>query len=689
MQLLKSILFTLLIACSHLIVLNIPAFAIPQKALNLEYNNFSASLNTLEANSAEKKAVSQLYKKAQQYFHYNNSKVGYNHFIAYADTTENKNIAVAIYCIATLDFINYLKNPEGFLLFGKAKYLIEKNNLPKASIIYYLTQLSLYKTLNKSQSLLVKTCKELHNQALKNNDNRNIAFSNYSLAIIYYELSLYDSAKIMANDIIANQLTSLQYREVINLYNLQALTENKLGNYKSAINIYNKGLQLATSKKDTSWIGLLNGNIGDVYYNKKNYPMALQYLQKDIQFSLFAKEFSSAANAFFLKGKIYFSQFNQKDSANYCFNQAISNAKKHERPSALLDIYKKLNQFYFLNELFQEAYNAQAQYHIVRDSLMPSELELKYKNYEAKQQLNNKDYEIQMLNAKNEIQLKEAQRRDLILMSLCAILVLLSITLAIAYKSKQQQKINNEKISNQKIELEKQAEELINTNVTKDKIFVLLSHDLRAPLASLKGILDLLDNKQLNANEFDKVKNKVSQQLNSLNFVLDNLLHWSKNQLSPNNTNNAENINLKDIVDNNIRLFAISAEEKSINIISSISKPLFTKGNYTQLDIVVRNLLSNAIKFTPFNGLIVIDGNQENNHIKISIKDNGIGIAGSKIEYLFYSAFNKSEKGTLGEKGTGIGLWLCKEIIEQHRGIIQAKQNEKQGTTFSFTLPLA
>ncbi|MCB2195229.1 MAG: PAS domain S-box protein [Bacteroidetes bacterium] len=245
--------------------------------------------------------------------------------------------------------------------------------------------------------------------------------------------------------------------------------------------------------------------------------------------------------------------------------------------------------------------------------------------------------------------------------------------------------IRNKKINDQLQRSEAQYREL---NATKDKFFSIISHDLKAPFNSILGFSKLI-NKKIKNNEYEKVNtycdfiNKSAQQSYDL---LDNLLQWSRIQtgrmdFSP------EKIKIKESIDAALILLSPNYKAKKIDITNEVSKNLEVYADQFMIDTVFRNLISNAIKFTHNQGKITIRDKQQHNKILIEVEDDGIGIQEKDIKDLFNIENTYSKEGTNEEKGTGLGLILCKEFIEKHGGEIWVQSKEGDGTKFFFTIP--
>jgi len=184
----------------------------------------------------------------------------------------------------------------------------------------------------------------------------------------------------------------------------------------------------------------------------------------------------------------------------------------------------------------------------------------------------------------------------------------------------------------------------------------------------------------------------LRQDIQNTYKLLENLLLWSATQRGTISFI-PENENLYLLSDEIVKLLKQTADEKSINIKNEIPGNIIVNADKDMLTTIMRNLISNAIKFTPKEGEITIKAHlitneNKQNYVQISVKDSGIGIAKEKLARLFILSEDVSTKGTEGEAGTGLGLTLCKEFVEKHGGKIWVESEERQGSTFSFTLPV-
>lgn len=247
--------------------------------------------------------------------------------------------------------------------------------------------------------------------------------------------------------------------------------------------------------------------------------------------------------------------------------------------------------------------------------------------------------------------------------------------------------ITNQKIGEQIIkENEQHLKEL---NATKDKLFSIIAHDLRSPFNSILGFSELLIQ---NTNEYDAEKSKkyleiINSSVKNTLILLDNLLHWAKTQTGK-ISYNPKRTNLAPIINEIFGIFNSISKNKNISITYIPTGEIEIYSDLNMLKVVLRNLISNAIKFTNINGKIEIIAKQNKDLTEITISDNGIGMDCETISKLFKIDPTVITNGTANEKGSGLGLILCKEFIEKQNGKIWAESEVGKGSDFKFTLPL-
>ena len=233
---------------------------------------------------------------------------------------------------------------------------------------------------------------------------------------------------------------------------------------------------------------------------------------------------------------------------------------------------------------------------------------------------------------------------------------------------------------------EEKTSSMVKLNQEKDKLFSIISHDLNAPMTSVKQYLELLQVVELDLEERQVIEKSLARSLHDASTLLNNLLLWAKNQMQF-NTVQLETIGLKALLRATVNLFQTQTELKKINVNLVAEEDLFAKADQNMLSVVLRNLLNNAIKFSHIGGDIEIHAFRENGYCMISIKDHGIGIKEDKQDKIFTLNVS-STYGTANEKGTGLGLILSKDFMVQQGGDLRFESAAAEGTTFYISLPL-
>ena len=240
-----------------------------------------------------------------------------------------------------------------------------------------------------------------------------------------------------------------------------------------------------------------------------------------------------------------------------------------------------------------------------------------------------------------------------------------------------------------KEQLLKNAKDLKILNSDKDKFIRILAHDLKSPFTSLIGFSELLLN-NLESLDDDTIKEYISiiNETSSKTFgLLEEILLWLNAQ-SGNLKFEPSRIEIQELVSNIISDLKLLAEPKEILLVSNISGEIYANADPNMLRTILRNLISNSIKFTNYKGKISINAETADNEIIITVSDNGIGISEDSIKTIFDSIQLNSRVGTGGEKGTGLGLTICKEFVEKHGGKIWVESQVGVGSNFKFTIPL-
>ncbi|MEM6698361.1 MAG: ATP-binding protein [Bacteroidota bacterium] len=275
------------------------------------------------------------------------------------------------------------------------------------------------------------------------------------------------------------------------------------------------------------------------------------------------------------------------------------------------------------------------------------------------------------------------QRQRLIQDGLICGLGLLGLLVFISYRN-----YRNKAKANELIEAQKQRLEEL--NITKDRLFAIIGHDLRKPSLAFRGIGKKVDYllKKEDYNMLSKLTNTLEKAAFSLNSLLDNLLSWALQQreVLP---YQPQTINVAEATSEIYDYFHDLAAEKDIDLSFNFSEQTQIFADPNAFTTIVRNLVDNAIKFTPENGKVKLSGEIEAEEVVLKVEDTGVGMEQGFLKHLFQLQKNKSHKGTSGERGAGLGLTLVAELVKLNKGRIVVNSQLNGGTTFKITLPVA
>jgi signal transduction histidine kinase len=246
---------------------------------------------------------------------------------------------------------------------------------------------------------------------------------------------------------------------------------------------------------------------------------------------------------------------------------------------------------------------------------------------------------------------------------------------------------DNQILNIQKEEIALQSEELRKSNAVKDRLFSIIAHDLRVPLATLKGIVFMIRDEDFSKRDLHRIADQLEVDLSQNASMIDNLLTWTKSQMDSIDVR-PEIIDLAPLVDGNVRLARWQADRKSITVNRLVPSTYRVWADYDLLDLVIRNITQNAVKFTNEGGEINLMARETDRHIELDISDNGIGMTQDEVDHLF-DFKHRPRRGTKNEKGSGLGLMMSKEFLERFGGFIKTESTVGEGTTFTIFIPKA
>lgn len=435
---------------------------------------------------------------------------------------------------------------------------------------------------------------------------------------------------------------------LISVYNIKGSVWRDLRNNDSALFYLNKSAEYAQKEGNYQALALIYNNIAYLFFNQKNYYTASKSAHKSLVISIKDSILTYMEQSYLILSKIY------KETGRY------DSAYQY---------------FIYYTDVRWKIFN-------LRKSTESAFLQTKY-------ELDKKKQENEKLKLTNEIQKQKIRFQSAVILISIILLAILSAIPIYINKKRKQLVIHNEELRIRTREIEEASKKLKLLIETKDKLFSIIAHDIKNPLQSIIGFSNLLESELAGklADNQKEYLDYIRDGGENLNFLLENLLRWSMLQ-TDNLSFPFEKVDLSQIISKIIKLFESSLKRKNITIESSLPENLYAFFNSPSVSTIFRNLISNAIKFSFIGGKIYITHEQNDKFVKISIRDEGMGMNHETCQKLFTSDI-KPQHGTTGEHGSGLGLILVKEFIEKNNGKIDVKSDLSVGTTFSIELPVA
>lgn len=464
-------------------------------------------------------------------------------------------------------------------------------------------------------------------------------------------------------------------RASLNLAN----AKSSLRDFDTALNLYQQALDLSAQVRPGQPPVRINHNLGRLYYKMGNMQEAEKYLQQSLSQSV-------ARNM--VEG-IY---HNSKGLANVAsgrdrieeaiewHEKALLAASELKYPTYQEETRKKLYELHKKQGSYQQALEHLEAFYVISDSLKQLENDQALAEYETKLNLRRQEQINQLLQDKQREQEARLDTQQWLVGTSLLAMVLILIIMTIIVKANRDKKRANQKLEARKQELEQ-------LNEVKNKLFAIVSHDLRNILAGLKGMLYLIRENDLSAKELQtlSVHLKVSIQQNS--NIMENILVWARQQMEG-ITTDIKPLRVKPLVDKLLDSYLFPARQKGVTLANKVFPDIEVLADDDMLELVLRNLLSNSLKFSGETDCITVSAISKEDHVLFSVEDTGIGIPEAQKKTIFQSS-TQTQRGTNNERGSGLGLNLCKEFIEKQQGSIHFESEEGKGTTFYFTLPKA
>ncbi len=445
-----------------------------------------------------------------------------------------------------------------------------------------------------------------------------------------------------------------------------------------------KGLEISQKYDKPYLVGFALRTLGDVDLADGHYREALVKFNRVISIANTKQNVFLKVSTLHRIGKTYFA-LNKPEEAIKHLTENVTLSRRYEFRSELERSLKLLSDIYSSQKETAKAFAFQNEYLIVHDSLHEQRSSEQIALMQARFDSEIKEARIKLLTKEGELQQKEINSQRLwMYFTIGSLTLMVILAFALLYSNGLKRRANGVlEIKNK--EIEQQALQLKNLNITKDKLFSIISHDLRSPLASLQGLMTLMSMKGVTNEEFAESSRKIRKNLDSVQEDLDNLLVWAQSQLNGLQSNPSP-IKIRPIIDEKIHLFSEIAGQKEITITNEIDDSISIVADRNHIGLVIRNLLANAIKFNKPGGSIRFKYKFAGPYAEISVSDSGVGMTKNDLGKLFNAETHFTNPGTQQEKGVGIGLLLTKEFIEKNGGSIWATSEFGKGTTFTFTV---
>jgi len=538
-------------------------------------------------------------------------------------------------------------------------------------------------------------------------DLNRIASACNQVGLIYSRLKRFDDAAYYHE-----RTLSLNPQVVDERYQasaLRSLADIKLEviEYTTSLTYAEKARGLYQKINDERGLATVDYTTAKIYTNLGNNEQAVKSLQSAIQLSSELDDKWNEARSWVYMGEVLAKK--DQDKSRNSLEKGIAIAKILNAKSILLDAYRillniersqknldtALHYYDIVSDLVQEIDNKEiddriAELKIIQETeKQEREIERLKRNVIIRElELSKQASELEISNNKNTISALELERERSKLITLIGFTLIIVLTLAFVYMRYRYLKESQNILNNHNIEVEKRNHSLAELNLTKDRFFSIISHDLRTPIASIIALSDTL-NEHFDDYSLEKIKkyvNNIGKASDQTFSLLENLLSWATIQIQ--NSDPLPKLHkIHDICLLAIHQIDAAATAKDISIEYTVNETDTIYADKNMIATVIRNLLTNAIKFTPAKGCICVYSNALEDSVTIHIKDYGIGISDDDQKYIFSLDNHVSRKGTYGEVGTGLGLALCKDLMEKNAGTLNFHSKKGKGSEFFFTLP--
>lgn len=636
------------------------------------------------------------------------------------DLPDSTRIAVLISLSREFQYTNINRSREHA---EKALKIAEVRNIQKQKVRAYQNLGGLY-AISGDYSTALRYDNLALQSSIENRDSTNLSMDYNNVASDYFDLGEYDEAySYFTQSYRVARAVDDSLRMAIALHNVGRVFK-ELGQYDRALEHLQLSMEMSRRVDDAEGIPYSLDEIGDVLIRKGDYDSALKVLHTSLNTTrtqkvhvlepktlsklatvhLHAGNYANAlayydttyhlhertGNEFGIaevelgRSLVYIEQ-GKYDLTEQSVNKSLALAKQSNARILEIRGYHTLSSLYELKKDHKNALAYFKQFKELEDSLFSQDMQEKLLRDQIRFETEEKDTEIAALNQERSLKDDTIKKQEFVRNILVVVMALSVILLATVYRSGQRRRQINTLLLRHQQEMETRSEELERLNQVKDKFFSIISHDLRSPINALAGLLDLLDKGAVKPEELSRHIHELKSRFNHTRTLLNNLLDWTLLQMDKLNLQPTR-IDLHKLVDENVQLLG-SVPNKQIKLRNHVPPNTIGYADSNTVNLVLRNLMTNAIKFTNDGGEVVIKADEHQNEWMITVQDNGVGMTDEVLKILFDKTAPYTTRGTANEKGTGLGLILCKEFVEKNGGRISVKSAEGEGSKFSFTIP--
>ncbi len=523
-----------------------------------------------------------------------------------------------------------------------------------------------------------------------------IAASFNNMGMLYLELGNYDNAFDFFNKSIEIYKRLGSSSDILNLTLLTGDIYLQQEHYNKALEYYLKADSIGKGVNNQKLKSIILSNIGEAYNQKGDYTKALYYQNQALEIKEVIGDKRRLSITYTELGSIYNNTGDYKKALFY-LNKGLDAANDIKFKFQLNKCYKILSEVYRNIGNYKKAYEYFQMYISGKEKINSEDSKQKIAELQAKYQVERKDKENERLRH-SELLSKVQIRNQQLIIGFVLFILLGSFILSIVFHSRyqQNQKLNiqlslkNKEIEEQQTNVEKLNTDLQESNAAKDKFFSIVAHDLKNPFNSLLVLTGLLidDYDTFTEEERKQFIDQIKNSAENTYLLLQNLLEWASTQLGK-TVIVKEKIDVSRISNEVITILRPIAKNKKIILESAIPQNTYAYADKNMISTIFLNLISNAVKFTPHQGNVKVLAEASNSHLEIQVADTGVGITPNNLQKLFRLDEKLQTVGTDKEKGTGLGLILCKEFVDKNNGKIWVESEEGKGSRFYFSLPVS